>query len=40
MKEFTNEDIERVERLIDENDRTSCIAEIEGMHPADTAELF
>lgn len=33
MKEFTNEDIERVERLIDENDRTSCIAEIEGMHP-------
>ena len=40
MKEFTNEDIERVERLIDENDRTSCIAEIEGMHPADIAELF
>ena len=40
MKESTNEDIERVERLIDENDRTSCIAEIEGMHPADIAELF
>ena len=40
MKEFTNADIERITTLIDEGDRTGCIAEIEGMHPADIAELF
>ena len=40
MKELTPEDTERIERMIDEGDRTGCLAEIDGMHPADIAELF
>lgn len=40
MKELTQEDIERISVLIDEGDRTGCIAEIADMHPADIAELF
>ncbi len=40
MKEYTAEDIERIEQLVDEGDREQCLREIEGMHPADIAELF
>ncbi len=40
MKEFTTEAIERIEELIDEQHRDEVLAEIEGMHPADIAELF
>ncbi len=40
MKEYTAEDIERIEQLADEGNREQCLREIEGMHPADIAELF
>lgn len=40
MKEFTPEDIERIERLIDSGQRQEVLQELEGMHPADIAELF
>ena len=40
MKEFTPEDIERIERLIDTEQRQEVLQELEGMHPADIAELF
>lgn len=40
MKEFTPEDIERIERLIDTEQRQEVLRELEGMHPADIAELF
>lgn len=40
MKEFTPEDIERIERLIDSEQRQEVLQELEGMHPADIAELF
>lgn len=40
MKEFTPEDIELLENQIDAADRNAVLAEIEGMHPADIAELF
>lgn len=40
MKEFTPEAIERIERLVDDQNRPEVLAELEGMHPADIAELF
>ena len=40
MKEYTAEDIERIEQLADEGNREQLIRNIEGMHPADIAELF
>lgn len=40
MKEFTPEDIEKIERLIDSEQRQEVLQELEGMHPADIAELF
>lgn len=40
MKEFTPEDIEIIEQLIDTEQRQEVLRELEGMHPADIAELF
>lgn len=40
MKEFTPEAIERIERLVDDQNRPEVLAELEGLHPADIAELF
>lgn len=40
MKEFTPEDIEKIEQLIDTEQRQEVLQELEGMHPADIAELF
>ena len=40
MKEFTKEDIERIENIIDSADREQAIREMDEMHPADIAELF
>lgn len=40
MKEFSPEDIEKIERLIDSGQRQEVLQEMEGMHPADIAELF
>lgn len=40
MKEFTPEDIERIEQLIDTEQRQEVLQELEGMHPADIADLF
>lgn len=40
MKDFTNEDIERLVTLIDAGDKEAILPEIDDMHPADIAELF
>lgn len=40
MKEFSQENIESIERLIDEGDRHAALREIRDYHPADIAELF
>lgn len=40
MKEFTHEDIERIQDLIDQGNRDAIIREIDDLHPADIAELF
>ena len=40
MKEFEQEDIERIERQVDEQNREAVLAELEGMHAADIAELL
>lgn len=40
MKEFTDEDIERIEALIDEGNEREVVQVIEELHPADIAELF
>lgn len=40
MKEFSPEDIEKIERLIDSGQRQEVLQELEGMHPADIAELI
>ncbi len=40
MKEFTDLDIERIESLIESNDKTQVLAEIAELHPADIAELL
>ncbi|MCM1378000.1 MAG: magnesium transporter [Clostridium sp.] len=40
MKEFTAEDIERIEDQIDNSERDNIVAEIAELHPADIAELL
>jgi len=40
MKEFTDEDIKRIEDLIDEQNTAAAQEEIRELHPADIAELF
>lgn len=40
MKEFSQEDIEKIEQLIDDQNREAVLAELKGMHTADIAELF
>ncbi|MCM1153547.1 MAG: magnesium transporter [Muribaculum sp.] len=40
MKEFTTEDIERIEDQIDNSERDNVVAEIAELHPADIAELL
>ncbi|MBD5305241.1 MAG: magnesium transporter [Bacteroides sp.] len=40
MKDFTHEDIDRLKHLIDEEDKTAVLHDIDEMHPADIAELF
>lgn len=40
MKEFSQEDIEKIEQLIEEQNREAVLAELKGMHTADIAELF
>lgn len=40
MKEFSQEDIEKIEQLIDDQNREVVLAELKGMHTADIAELF
>lgn len=40
MKEFSQEDIEKIEQLIDYQNREAVLAELKGMHTADIAELF
>lgn len=40
MKEFTDADIERIENLIDDHKEERAREEINGLHPADIAELF
>ncbi len=40
MKEFTDEDIERIEQAVEEKDEALARAEITDLHPADIAELF
>ncbi len=40
MKEFTDEDIKRIDEYIDAGDKEKLLGLIDGMHPADIAELF
>lgn len=40
MKELTNEDIDRLKKLIDDDEKTAVLHDIDEMHPADIAELF
>ena len=40
MKDFTHEDIERIQDLIDQGNQEEIIREINDLHPADIAELF
>ncbi|MDE7180953.1 MAG: magnesium transporter [Muribaculaceae bacterium] len=40
MKDFSHEDIERLKELIDNDERTAVLRDIDEMHPADIAELF
>lgn len=40
MKEFTDQDIERIEQAIDNGDEQLARTEIAELHPADIAELF
>lgn len=40
MKEFSDEDIERLQQLIQEGDEAKAREEIAELHPADIAELF
>ncbi len=40
MKEFTDQDIERIETLIDARNESEARKEINELHPADIAELF
>ncbi len=40
MRDFTETDIERIEQIIDSQDREAAQQEVKEMHPADIAELF
>lgn len=40
MKEFTEEDITRIEEAIENHDEALALSEITNLHPADIAELF
>ncbi len=40
MRDFTENDIERIEQIIDSQDREAAQQEVKEMHPADIAELF
>ncbi len=40
MKEFTQEDIDRIAATIAANDSASALGELTNLHPADIAELF
>lgn len=40
MKDFTETDIERIEQLIENEDREQAIREVNELHAADIAELF
>lgn len=40
MKEFTEEDIERIEGLVDAADKEGILKEISDLHPADIAEIL
>lgn len=40
MKEFTDQDIERIEQAIEAGDRDLVSSELHALHPADIAELF
>lgn len=40
MKDFTEDDIERIETLVDEQNEAGTRLELEGLHPADIAELL
>jgi len=40
VKEFTDQDIERIENLIEEHNEEAIKAELAELHPADIAELF
>lgn len=40
MKEFSHEDIERIQDLIDQANQEAILQEINDLHPADIAELF
>ena len=40
MKEFTEQEIERIEELIDDHNAAEATQEINSLHPADIAELF
>ena len=40
MREFTQDDIERITGMVDQQDSRGCLTELEDMHPADIAELF
>lgn len=40
MKDFTHEDIERIQDLIDQGNQEAIIQKINDLHPADIAELF
>lgn len=40
MKEFEQEDIEKIDQLADDQNREAVLAELEGMHSADIAELL
>lgn len=40
MKDFTEEDIERIENMVDNADSAGILSEIADLHPADIAELL
>ena len=40
MKEFTEDDIERINSVIGRGDKEAARAEIADLHPADVAELI
>lgn len=40
MKEFSEEDIEKIEKMVDDGDKTRILTEIADLHPADIAEIL